>query len=86
MVEEGEAFVRTYKGPGSRWYREATANPAVGLHAADRRISATAIPATDPDSIERASEGFRRKYAGDPAVDAMVAEAVLTTTLRLEPA
>ena len=48
---------------------------------------ATAIPpATDPDSIERTSAGFLRKYASDPAAKAMVGPDVLETTLRLEPA
>jgi hypothetical protein len=86
VVDDGDAFVRTYKGPNSRWYRDATANPAVAIHVAGRRLPATAIPATDPDSIERTSAGFRRKYAADPATKAMIAPNVLDTTLRLEPA
>jgi hypothetical protein len=86
VVDEGEVFIRTYKGPDSRWYREAVANPAVGIHVGGRRIASTAIPASDPDSIERVSAGFRRKYASDPATNAMVAPANLPTTLRLEPA
>jgi hypothetical protein len=86
VVDDGEAFVRTFKGPDSRWYRDAVANPAVAIHVAGRRLPATAIPATDPDSIERTSAGFTRKYARDPAAKAMIAPAVLDTTLRLEPA
>ncbi|MFL5727002.1 MAG: nitroreductase/quinone reductase family protein [Chloroflexota bacterium] len=86
VVDDGEAFVRTYKGPGSRWYREAIANPAVALHVRGRRLASTAIPATDPDSIDRVSAAYRRKYAADRATDAMVAASNLPTTLRLEPA
>ena len=86
VVDDGEAFIRTYKGPDSRWYREAVANPAVAIHVNGQRLASTAIPASDPDSIERVSAGFRRKYAGDSATDAMVAGANLPTTLRLEPA
>lgn len=86
VVDGGEAFIRTHLGPNSRWYRDAVANPAVAIHVAGRRLSATAIPATDPDSVERTSAGFTRKYAGDPASKAMIAPAVLDTTLRLEPA
>jgi hypothetical protein len=86
VVDDGEAFIRTYKGPDSRWYREAKANPAVALIVGDRRLPSTAIAADDPDSIERVSAGFRRKYASDPATSAMVAPLVLPTTLRLEPA
>lgn len=86
VVDDDEVFVRTYRGPGSRWYRDAIANPAVALHVDGRRLPATAIPATDPDSIERTSAGFSRKYAADPAMKAMIAPNVLDTTLRLEPA
>jgi len=86
VVDGAEAFVRTFKGPDSRWYRDAMANPAVAIHVDGRRLPATAIPATDPDSIERTSSGFLRKYAHDRATPAMVAPAVLETTLRLEPA
>jgi hypothetical protein len=86
VVDDGEAFIRTYKGPESRWYREAKANPAVALHVGDRRLPSTAIPADDPDSIERVSAGFRRKYPNDESTDAMVAAPNLPTTLRLEPA
>ena len=86
VVDDGDAFVRTYKGPNSRWYRDAMANPAVAIHVDGRRLPATAIPATDPDSIERTSSGYLRKYARDRATPAMVAPDVLETTLRLEPA
>jgi hypothetical protein len=86
VVDGGEAFVRTFKGPNSRWYREAMANPAVAIHVDGRRLAATAIPATDPDSVERTSAGYLRKYARDPAAKAMVVPEVLETTLRLEPA
>lgn len=86
VVDEGDVFVRTYKGPDSRWFRDTLANPAVALHVDGRRLAATAIPATDPDSIERTSAGYNRKYATDPATPAMLAPNVTGTTLRLEPA
>jgi hypothetical protein len=85
VVDDGEVFIRTYKGPDSRWYRDALANPAVAIHVDGRRLPATAIPATDPDSIERTNSGFLHKYADDPAAKAMVAPGLLETTLRLEP-
>ena len=53
VVDDGEAFVRTYKGAGSRWFRDVEANPAVAIHVGDKRLPASAIAATDPDSIER---------------------------------
>ena len=86
VVDDGNVFIRTFKGPNSRWYRDAQANPAVAIHLDARRLPATAIPATDPDSIERTSKGFLSKYANDRSTPAMVAPDVLETTLRLEPA
>jgi hypothetical protein len=58
----------------------------VGVLVDGQRVAATAIAAADPDSIDRASDGFRRKYAGDPAVRTMIRPDILATTLRLEPA
>lgn len=84
VVDDGETFVRSYRGEAARWYREAIANPAVTLHVDGRSLPATAIPATDPDAIERASGAFLAKYAGDPAADEMATQ-YLDTTLRLEP-
>ena len=86
VVDDGRAFVRSHRGPRARWYREALANPAVAIHVAGRRIPATAIPADDPDSIERTSAALLKKYRGDPAATSMVREEILATTLRLEPA
>lgn len=86
VVDDGDVFIRSFRGGTARWYREAIANPAVAFHVDGRRLTATAIPATDPDSIDRASAAFKRTYAGDPAVGSMVRPEVLDTTLRLEPA
>ncbi len=85
VVDSDEVFIRTYKGPGSRWYRDVVANPAVAIHVAGKRLPASVIAATDPDSIDRVSAGFLRKYARDPASESMVRPEVLETTLRLEP-
>jgi hypothetical protein len=86
VVDDDRVFIRSWRGETARWYREALENPAVTLHVGDRSLSATAIPADDPDSIERASDGLRRKYRGDPATESMVRPEIFGTTLRLEPA
>ena len=85
VVDEAEVFIRTFKGPDSRWYRDAMANPAVAIHVADQRLPATAIPATDPDSIERVTNGFVAKYRPGASTTAMATQ-YFDTTLRLEPA
>ena len=84
VVEDGDTFIRSYRGATARWYLEAIANPGVALHVDGRRLPATAIAATDPDSIERTSAGFLAKYPNDPATRSMV-ENHHDTTLRLEP-
>ena len=84
VVDGDETFIRSYLGPDARWYREALANPAVAVHVDDRRLAATAIPATDPDSVERVSSAFREKYPPGASTTAMATQ-YLDTTLRLEP-
>jgi len=83
-VVDGDAFIRSWRGAGARWYREALANPDVAVHVGKRRIPATAVAARDADSIARTSAALERKYAGDPATGSMVREDILDTTLRLE--
>lgn len=84
VVDDDAVFVRSYRGPDARWYREALADPSVVLHVDGRRLPVKAIVADDPDSIERTSDGILRKYAGDPAAKAMVRPDLLDLTLRLE--
>lgn len=86
VVEHGEVFVRSWHGAGARWYREALANPDVAIVVQKHRIPARAVPATDADSVARASAGLERKYAGDPAVGSMVREEILGTTIRIDEA
>jgi hypothetical protein len=86
VVDGDEAFVRSVRGKAGRWYREAMANPAVAVHVDGRRLPATAIPATDPDSIERTTKALRQKYDAVPGLRPMLKPAVFETTLRLEPA
>jgi hypothetical protein len=86
MVDEGDAFVRSVRGPEGRWYRDAIANPAVAVIAAGRRLAATAIPADDPDSVDRINRALTAKYRGIPGYDEMLEPHVLEVNLRLEPA
>lgn len=86
VVDEGDrVLIRTYRGPNSRWYREARANPECVLWFGGEAVPVRAEPANDADRIAAASRGYEAKYAGDPAVRGMVAEAQLPTTLELRP-
>jgi hypothetical protein len=86
VVEGDDVFVRSVRGHEGRWFREATANPAVAIHVDGRRLAATAIPATDPDSMERTTRAVIEKYTGIDGFDAMQNPAIFDATLRLEPA
>ena len=84
---EDRAFIRTYRGPGSRWYREATAAGAAALVVDGQRVEVRLAAATDPASIEACSDAFRAKYrTSGGSLPAMLVSAVLDTTLELLPA
>lgn len=85
VVEDGDVYVRSYRGAAGRWYREITANPTAVLHVEGEAVPVRAVPATDPGSVERASAGYLRKYGDSSVVDSMIRDEVLDTTLRLEP-
>jgi hypothetical protein len=86
VVEGGEVFVRSVNGATARWYREATAHPAVTIHVGGRALAAIVSPATDPDPVERTNAALARKYAADPAVRPMLLPEIFDTTLRVSPA
>jgi len=86
VVDGSDAFIRSFRGHAARWFREAGANPAVAIHLDGRRLPATAIPATDPDSIERISAALKAKYAHDPtSLATMLEPAMIDANFRLEP-
>ena len=87
VVDDADrVLVRTYLGAGSRWYREALANPHVRLLAGDRAVELLAERADDPARIAACSDGLRAKYRAGASLDAMLRDEVLDTTLELRPA
>ena len=85
VVEAGEVYVRSLRGGSGRWYRELIANPDATVHVDGESVPVRAVHAPDPDSVERASAGLRRKYADSPYLDTMLEDEILETTVRLEP-
>ena len=81
----GRILVRSYRGAGARWYREATSGRPVALEIGADEHRVRVEPATDPDRVSACSSGFEVKYPGDPATPAMVHPDVLDTTLELRP-
>jgi hypothetical protein len=86
VVDGGDVYVRSWRGAAARWHRELTANPVAVLHVRGEAVPVRAVAATDSDSVERASAGYRRKYADSPYAGSMVRDEILDTTVRLEPA
>jgi hypothetical protein len=82
--DRDRVLIRSYRGPGARWYREISARPETLVHVRERGLPARAIPANDEDRIAACSAGLRRKYAGDPAMPRMLRDH-LETTLELVP-
>lgn len=86
VVDEDEAFVRSWRGDRAHWFQAALDRPAeLALIVDGRRIEARAVPAVDDRSIARCSSAYERKYAGAAETPSMVREQILGTTLRLEP-
>ena len=85
VVDGDDVFIRTYRGPTSRWYREIVAGPGA-LVVNGQRIPVRAIAAADSASVKRVSDGFRKKYRKGGSLDSMLVPLVLPTTLHLEPA
>jgi len=85
VVRDGVVYLRSYKGPSGRWYREALADPEIALLFDRRRLPARAVPATDAASVEACSAALRDKYRRSYSLEAMLVPDVLPTTLRIEP-
>jgi hypothetical protein len=85
VVADDEVFVRSVRGSKGRWYRDLATGGSATLELAGRRLAVQALPATDADSITRASREYLRKYQPSPYAQSMVRAEVLPTTLLLEP-
>jgi hypothetical protein len=85
VVEEGQVYVRSWLGEKGRWYREILVDPDAVLHVGREAVPVRAVPAADPESVERASKALRRKYHRSQSLRSMLREEILGTTLRLEP-
>ena len=85
VVADDEVFVRSWLGNKGRWYRDLAAGGPATLEFGAHRLAVQAIPASDPDTVARASREFLRKYQPSSHAPEMVRSEILPTTLRLEP-
>jgi len=83
--DQGRAFIRTYRGPASRWYREATAAGAVELLVGGIRIDVALEHAADDERVAACSEALRTKYEGAGGLPPMLTDENAATTLELRP-
>jgi hypothetical protein len=79
-------LIRSHRGAGARWYREAVAAGNATLLFADVTLPVRVEDATDRDRVAACSAELERKYAGDPSMPSMLREEILDTTLELHPA
>jgi hypothetical protein len=84
--DQDRAFIRTVRGSGSRWYREALSAGTVGILVDGQPILVSVEHADDPERVESCSEAFRQKYRTSGAsLASMLQPEVLPTTLELRP-
>jgi hypothetical protein len=81
--ERGRLFVRSYRGAGARWFREATGDRPVALELDDAVLPVRVEPAVDPVRVELTSRLLAAKYADEAETPAMLRDDVLETTLEL---
>jgi hypothetical protein len=80
-----ELFVRSYRGPDSRWYRDVTARPPghIASGGVESDVRFTKADARISDLIDSA---YREKYARVPSyVGPMLTDQARATTLQLAP-
>jgi hypothetical protein len=87
VVDEGEVFVRSWKGDRGYWYQAALDRPdELALILAGRRLPVRAVVANDDASIARCSAGLSNKYrSAGASLAGMLLPRVLPITLRLDP-
>jgi hypothetical protein len=78
-------LVRSWKGPGARWYREAVAAGSAALALDGTTVSVRVERATDPERVDACSQELLAKYGGGATARSMVREEILDTTLELHP-
>ena len=82
--DQDRVLIRSYRGPGARWYREIMARPDGVLHVQGRALAVSAVSAGDPERVGACTEALRTKYAGQHSMPVMLRQ-YLETTLELLP-
>ena len=79
-------LVRSWRGSGARWYREAVAAGEASLVFDGSTHPVRVESATDPERVAACSERLLEKYGRGSTARSMVRDEILDTTLELRPA
>ena len=79
-------LVRSWKGAGARWYREAVASGNGAIAVGGATVPVRVERASDRERIDACSRELLAKYGGGQTARSMVREEILDTTLELHPA
>lgn len=87
VVVDGQdrVLIRTYRGPASRWYREASSNPECRLHIGEHILDVRVVPAADEERIAAYNQELLLKYPRSTSTPLMLEEWLLPTTLEVVP-
>ena len=86
VVDDADrVLVRSWKGSGARWYREAVAAAVAALSFDGRSLPVRVEVATDPARVEACSHELLAKYGNGSTARSMVRDEILDTTLELHP-
>ncbi len=85
VVVGDEAYIRSYRGANGIWYKQIRKNPDAVMFVGKTRmpIHVSAVRATE--TIAQVSAEYLRKYKNSRSAQAMVLDAVLSTTLCVTP-
>ena len=83
--DHDRVLIRSFRGPGARWYREIVARPESILHVGESAVPVTAVPARDPARVAACSHGYLAKYGDHRSTMAMLDAENVPTTLELLP-
>ena len=86
VVDGPDVFVRSWRGPGARWYREARANPDVAVQVRKERLPALGRRRHGPRLGRSSLRGSRAQVRRRPGGHVDGPRRVLDTTLRIEGA
>lgn len=85
VVVGSDAYIRSYRGANGIWYKQIRKNPDAVMIVENERVPIHASVVRAEETIAAVSAEYLRKYKNSRSAQAMVLDAVLSTTLRVTP-